>query len=86
MQLIIGIALVSSPAYVQRLMGEGGDGDSRPQVWPLVPFSVVLLRATQDIAVDGWALTMLSKKNVSYASVCNAAGQTFGFFLSFTGF
>ena len=87
-QLIIGIALVSSPAYVQRLMGEGGDGDSRPQVWPLTYFffSLYFLCATQDIAVDGWALTMLSKKNVSYASVCNAAGQTFGFFLSFTGF
>jgi len=26
------------------------------------------LAATQDIAVDGWALTMLSRKNVGYAS------------------
>lgn len=25
------------------------------------------LAATQDIAVDGWAITMLSKKNVGYA-------------------
>ena len=27
-------------------------------------FVLVLLAATQDIAVDGWALTLLSRKNV----------------------
>ena len=31
--------------------------------------------ATQDIAVDGWALTMLSPKNVGLASTCNSVGQ-----------
>lgn len=39
------------------------------------------LAATQDIAVDGWALTMLKKRNVGYASTCNTVGQTAGFFL-----
>ena len=27
-------------------------------------FALVMLAATQDIAVDGWALTLLSRKNV----------------------
>lgn len=35
----------------------------------------------KDIAVDGWALTMLSEKNVGWASTCNAVGQTAGYFL-----
>lgn len=39
------------------------------------------LAATQDIAVDGWALTMLSRRNVGYASTCNTVGQTAGYFL-----
>lgn len=39
------------------------------------------LAATQDIAVDGWALTMLSRENVGYASTCNSVGQTAGYFL-----
>ena len=43
------------------------------------------LAATQDIAVDGWALTMLSRKNVGYASTCNVVGQTIGFFLGNVG-
>ena len=30
-------------------------------------FVLVLLAATQDIAVDGWALTLLSKKHVGYS-------------------
>ncbi|KAH9508685.1 hypothetical protein Btru_049637 [Bulinus truncatus] len=39
------------------------------------------LAATQDIAVDGWALSMLSKPNVGWASTCNTVGQTAGYFL-----
>ena len=44
-------------------------------------FSLCFLAATQDIATDGWALTMLSGKNVGYASTCNSVGQTAGYFL-----
>ncbi|KAJ1659669.1 hypothetical protein IWQ61_001291 [Dispira simplex] len=49
-------------------------------------FTIVLLSATQDIAVDGWALTLLSKENISYASSCQTIGLTTGYFLSFTVF
>lgn len=44
-------------------------------------FMFGFLAATQDIAVDGWALTMLSKENVGLASTCNSVGQTAGYFL-----
>ena len=43
------------------------------------------LCATQDIAVDGWALTMLRPENATYQATCNAAGQTFGYTLGWTG-
>jgi hypothetical protein len=49
-------------------------------------FMFVLLAATQDIAVDGWALTLLSRKNVGYASTCQTIGMNSGYFLSFTIF
>lgn len=56
---------------------------SGPNIYLLtaVFFALNFLAATQDIAVDGWALTMLSKENVSYASTCNTVGQTAGYFL-----
>lgn len=40
----------------------------------------------QDIAVDGWAISMLSKRNVGLASTANAVGQTAGLVISFTGY
>ncbi|RKP38643.1 acetyl-coenzyme A transporter 1-domain-containing protein [Dimargaris cristalligena] len=52
----------------------------------LVFFAMVLLSATQDISVDGWALTLLSKENMSYASTCQTIGLNTGYFLSFTVF
>ncbi|KAF9436260.1 hypothetical protein BGZ76_004465 [Entomortierella beljakovae] len=49
-------------------------------------FVLVFFSATQDIAVDGWALTLLSKDNVSYASTAQTIGINSGYFLSFTVF
>ena len=42
--------------------------------------------ASQDIAVDGWALTLLSKRHVGYASTCQTVGMNFGYFTSITIF
>lgn len=39
-----------------------------------------------DIAVDGWALTLLSKENLSYASTAQTVGLNTGYFMSFTVF
>jgi MFS transporter, PAT family, solute carrier family 33 (acetyl-CoA transportor), member 1 len=60
-------------------------------------FSLVFLCATQDVAVDGmhlntallivgWALTLLSVDNLSYASTAQTIGLNTGYFLSFTVF
>lgn len=49
-------------------------------------FILILLAATQDIAVDGWALTILSKENTSLAATCQTIGLNTGFFSSFTIF
>ena len=36
-----------------------------------------------DIAVDGWAITMLRKENVGFQSLCNGVGQLTGFFIGY---
>ena len=48
-------------------------------------FVLYALCATQDIAVDGWSITLLSPQNAGYSSACNAAGQGAGFFLGMVG-
>ena len=55
------------------------------RVWPLAAYFFILnfLVATQDIVVDGWALTLLSRKNAGAAANCNAAGQTLGAFFGY---
>ena len=47
----------------------------------LVFFILILCCATQDIAVDGWALTCLSPESLSYASTAQTIGiNTLGIF------
>ena len=46
----------------------------------LVTFCITL----QDIAIDGWATTMLHPENVEYASTCSSVGQLIGGFISTT--
>lgn len=48
--------------------------------------ALILCAATQDIAVDGWALELLPKEHLEYASTCQTVGLNTGFFLSFTCF
>jgi PAT family acetyl-CoA transporter-like MFS transporter 1 len=65
----------------------GGNGSSMDVLSATIYFfSLYFLMATQDIAVDGWALTMLSKESVGYASICNSIGQTLGVLFSNQGF
>jgi len=90
--------MVSGSDYVEQELGLGAVGDvggssaaeaaNSMNVRGVTAFFFALyfLMATQDIAVDGWALTMLSKKNRGKGPICNSIGQNIGYFLSFVGF
>ncbi|XP_025291896.1 acetyl-coenzyme A transporter 1 isoform X2 [Canis lupus baileyi] len=80
-QYTLGLFMIYLSGQVERLLG--GAGGRGPDVTALTVtfFLFEFLAATQDIAVDGWALTMLSRENVGYASTCNSVGQTAGYFL-----
>ncbi|KAI0273249.1 acetyl-coenzyme A transporter 1 [Russula aff. rugulosa BPL654] len=83
MQVIIGSMMLWMSFTVQELMDEATE-----HVYKLtfVFTTLVLISATQDIAVDGWALTLLSDENLSYASTCQTIGLNTGYFASFTVF
>ena len=85
-QIVTGLVMITGSHFVSTWIGDKNGGHI--DITPLTIFFLVLyfLMATQDIAVDGWALTLLSQENVGYASVCNAVGQSFGFFLANQGF
>eukprot|EP00041_Stephanoeca_diplocostata_P011687 m.193317 g.193317 ORF g.193317 m.193317 type:complete len:553 (+) comp18631_c1_seq1:103-1761(+) len=82
-QLAIGMTLMFIAYKLPEWLGEGKDHVIQIVPLTLVFFFLYLLCATQDIAVDGWALTMLRKENVGYASTCNTIGQTVGYFEAF---
>ncbi|XP_051512059.1 acetyl-coenzyme A transporter 1-like [Myxocyprinus asiaticus] len=80
-QYLLGLFMLYLSSTVDAMLQT--DGQKGPDVITLtaVFFILAFLAATQDIAVDGWALTMLSRENVGYASTCNSVGQTAGYFL-----
>ncbi|XP_061097641.1 acetyl-coenzyme A transporter 1-like [Conger conger] len=80
-QYLLGLFMLYLSSTVESLLE--GDGRHGPDVFAITAlfFTLSFLAATQDIAVDGWALTMLSRENVGYASTCNSVGQTAGYFL-----
>lgn len=85
-QFACAALMVGGSYWMNELLGER-EGQ-QPHVIYLTAFFFVLyfMMATQDIAVDGWALTMLSAKNVAHASTCNTVGQTLGYFVAYVGF
>jgi MFS transporter, PAT family, solute carrier family 33 (acetyl-CoA transportor), member 1 len=68
------------------MVAAGADGGAG--VWNFTGwwFMLVFLCATQDIAVDGWAISLLSMQNIAYASTAQTVGITAGSFLSHTVF
>ena len=84
-QYLIGGTMIVMSYYINTLLGESGN---IPNVFLLTIlfFFLFVCAATQDIAVDGWAITMLSRENVGHASTCNSVGQTVGYFMGYTVF
>jgi MFS transporter, PAT family, solute carrier family 33 (acetyl-CoA transportor), member 1 len=72
--------------HVSTWLGDGHSNMPRVPIITLIFFSLNFLAATQDIAVDGWALSMLKRCNVAHASTCNSVGQTAGYFLGYVVF
>lgn len=93
-QSLAGALMVLGSGFVERQLGlhprtsKSLHLEESFQVRGVTVFFFVLyfLMATQDIAVDGWALTLLSPKNRGRGPVCNSIGQNIGYFLSFVGF
>ncbi|KAI0318800.1 MFS general substrate transporter [Amylostereum chailletii] len=90
MQMLIGSLMLWMSFNAEELMEHASE-----HVYQLtfVFTTLVLIAATQDIAVDGtlpfiycWALTLLSEENLSYASTCQTIGLNTGYFASFTVF
>uniref|UniRef100_A0A6G1R331 Acetyl-coenzyme A transporter 1 n=1 Tax=Hypotaenidia okinawae TaxID=2861861 RepID=A0A6G1R331_9GRUI len=80
-QYILGLFMIYMSTQVDVLLGDGQGRGPDVVALTVTFFLFEFLAATQDIAVDGWALTMLSRENVGYASTCNSVGQTAGYFL-----
>jgi PAT family acetyl-CoA transporter-like MFS transporter 1 len=81
-QLLIGAIMIFASGQMDSLLyGE------EPAILHLTCIFLAMnfLCATQDIAVDGWALTLLRRENAAYQATCNAVGQTFGYTLGWTG-
>ena len=80
LQLTIGLLLVMFSSTIQNTLYS-----KSPNVMFLFIcfFIFYFLAATQDIAVDGWALTLLSEKNKGWASTCNVVGQTLGIHIAY---
>ncbi|KAK4539868.1 hypothetical protein LTR36_010262 [Oleoguttula mirabilis] len=86
-QALSGLGMIWLGSQAQAMMEKAGENNGAG-VWGFTGwwFALVFMCATQDIAVDGWALTLLSPQNLSYASTAQTVGLTAGHFLSYTVF
>ncbi|RDL31508.1 Uncharacterized protein BP5553_09717 [Venustampulla echinocandica] len=86
-QMLSGFGMIWLGSMVKDMMVTAGAQDGSG-IWGFTGwwFFLVLMCATQDIAVDGWALTLLTPGNISYASTAQTVGLTAGQFMSYTVF
>lgn len=82
-QYLIGIFMLILSTRVNDWI-EGGHLDQSMPIIIAFFFVLKFLIATQDVAVDGWALTIFKRCNVGYASTCSSIGSRTGFFIGYT--
>ncbi|GEQ70380.1 hypothetical protein JCM33374_g4057 [Metschnikowia sp. JCM 33374] len=82
-QSVSGLTLLYLGHGIDRLMA---DPAAHLHTITFCFFLLVFLCATQDIAVDGWALTCLSPESLPFASTAQTIGMNCGYFASFTVF
>ncbi|KAH8740853.1 hypothetical protein FG386_003092 [Cryptosporidium ryanae] len=88
-QITCGILMImGSHFFLPKWLCEGIYSTLKPNVRLLTLYFSILyfLMATQDIAVDAWAINLLSHKNKGLASTCNIIGQSFGYITSYLCF
>ena len=79
--------MIVSYFHLDTWLGEGG-GEHGLSITALTVMFLLLslLTATQDVAVDGWSLTMLRPANLGLAATCNSVGMQLGWLLGFVVF
>lgn len=82
-QLAIGILFIVIGYHVDAWIAHADDDI---QALTMAFTALILFCATQDIAVDGWALTLLEGDQVQYSSTCQTVGLNSGYFTAFTIF
>lgn len=89
-QYMIGICMLLFSNYVHNVLETGSASknsiDKDISNLTMIFFLFTFLSATQDVAVDGWGLTILLKENLEWASICNNAGATSGVMIGNTLF
>ncbi|CAF0889574.1 unnamed protein product [Adineta steineri] len=75
-QIILGIMFIILSFYLEQLL---------TQLYitnlTIIFFFIILFIATQDICVDGWALTLFTTSNIVWQSISQMIGQPLGLFL-----
>ncbi len=75
-QLILGLTFIILSFYIELLLVQ-----LRVIELTIIYFFVIVLTATQDICVDGWALTLFTSASIIWQSISQMIGQPLGSFL-----
>jgi PAT family acetyl-CoA transporter-like MFS transporter 1 len=75
-QIILGMTFIILSFYLESLLAQ-----LRVIKLTIILFFIIFLTATQDICVDGWALTLFSSSNLVWQSISQMIGSPLGYFL-----
>ena len=78
-QILAGMSMIYLAYRIDEYIAEGA-------IWTLTAWFTLIFGclALQDIAVDGWALTIAKKENAQYAASSQSIGHSIGIFISTT--
>lgn len=82
-EYLAGITLIAASSHVNHWLGDGTGNEPQVLTLMIVFFALRTFTATHDVAVDGWALSLLHKRNIGHVGSAEAIGAVSGWYLGY---
>lgn len=82
-EILAGITFLAASNHVNDWLGDGKGNEPQVLLLTVVFFALRMCTATHDVAVDGWALSLMHKRNIGHVATAEAVGGVGGWYLGY---
>lgn len=82
-EVLTGLTFIITSNYVNYWLGDENQNEPQVLILTIVFFALRTFAATHDVAVDGWALSLMHRRNIGHVATAEAVGGVSGWYIGY---